>query len=120
MVPTGSPRTGSACPPMIGWDVGLSVTALLVTGALVVVGVVGAVLAFLDYCPPPDCSSVRLRVAVAGSLAVAVAAGIAGLAMTVLRIVARRISWPFALATLVVTTTAIAVGISGYAGAMGY
>ncbi|WP_139317195.1 MULTISPECIES: hypothetical protein [unclassified Pseudonocardia] len=122
MVPTGSPRAGTARGPVIGWDVALSGIALTVTGMLIALGVFGAVflVAFLDYCPPPACSSSRLLVSVAGSLAVAVAAGIAGLAMTVLRIVERRLSWPFALVTLAITTVAIGVGTAGYTSAIGY
>ena len=46
-------------------------------------------------------------------MVVAIAAGFAGLAVTIVRIVDRRASWPFALATLAVC--ALAVGIAGYA-----
>lgn len=122
MVPSGSSSTGPAHRPVIGWDVALSGIALATTGMLLAFGVFCALflVAFLEYCPPPVCSSSRMLVSVAGSLVVAVAAGIAGSAVTVLRIAARRISWPFALVTLVVTAIAIGAGAVGYAGAIGY
>lgn len=107
---------------MIGWDVLLSGLALTATGMMIALGVFCAVflVAFADFCPPSACSALHLLVSVAGPLVVAVAAGIAGLATTALRIAARRISWPFALATLVITTLAIGSGVAGYAGAIGY
>ena len=100
----------------------LSGVALALTGMLIALGVFGGafLVAFLDYCPPPGCSSSRILVSVVGSLVVAVAAGIAGLAVTALRIAERRISWPFAVATLVLAGTAIAVGAADYTSAIGY
>ncbi len=94
-------------------DVVLSVAALALAGAVVALGVTFAVLvvAYLDTCP--TCSSSGALVYVGGPVVVAIAAGFAGLAVTVLRIVDRRASWPFALATLVVCTLAVAIG--GYA-----
>ncbi|MCO5546655.1 hypothetical protein L7F22_000089 [Adiantum nelumboides] len=88
---------------------------------LVALGVFGAVflVAFLDYCPPRTCSSSAVLVSVGGSLVVAAAAGIAGLAMTVLRVVERRPAWPFALATLAVTGCAVVFGAVHYASAIG-
>ncbi|MEV1292541.1 hypothetical protein [Pseudonocardia sp. NPDC049635] len=107
---------------MIRWDVALSGIALALTGMLVALGVFGGVflLAFLDYCPPQTCSSSRIMVSVVGSLVVAAAAGIAGLAMTVLRIVERRISWPFALITLAIVAAAVGFGAADYTSAIGY
>lgn len=122
MPPTGSSRTGAARRPLVRWDVALSGTALALAGMLIALGVFGAVflVAFLDYCPPKTCSSSQILVSVGCSLVVAVAAGIAGLAMTMLRIAERRISWPFAVATLVVVGTVIAIGAADHAGAFGY
>lgn len=121
MPPTGSSRTGATRRPLIRWDVTLSGTALALAGILVALGVFGAVflVAFLDHCPPRTCSSSQLFVSVGCSLVVAVAAGVAGLAMTVLRVVERRISWPFAVATLVVVGAAIAIGAADYTSVIG-
>ncbi|BBG01097.1 hypothetical protein C8E95_6315 [Pseudonocardia autotrophica] len=122
MLSAGSPRTGADRRPVIRWDVALSGIALALTGMLVALGVFGGIflMAFLDYCPPKTCSSSRILVSVAGSLVVAAAAGIAGLAMTVLRIVERRVSWPFALITLAIVATAIGFGAADYTSAIGY
>lgn len=122
MLSTGSSRSGATRRPLLRWDVAVSGAALAVAGMLIALGVFGGVflIAFADYCPPRTCSSSQILVSVAGSLVVAVAAGIAGLAMTVLRIVERRISWPFAVAALLITTVAIAVGAVDYTSAIGY
>ncbi|MFP5072492.1 hypothetical protein ACLFMI_22850 [Pseudonocardia nantongensis] len=116
------PHSGAVRRPLVRWDVALSGCALALTGMLIALGMFGGVflVAFLDYCPPKTCSSSQILVSVAGSLAVAVAAGIAGLAMTVLRIVERRISWPFAVIALVITVVAIAFGALDYVSAIGY
>ncbi|MEQ3554422.1 hypothetical protein WIS52_28485 [Pseudonocardia nematodicida] len=122
MVSTGSARSGADRRPLLVWDVALSGFALALTGMLIALGVFGGVflMAFLDYCPPRTCSSLNILVSVGGSLVVAVAAGIAGLAMTVLRIVERRVSWPFAAVTLLIAAAAIAFGAADYTTAIGY
>lgn len=122
MPPTAPSRTGAARRPLIRWDVALAGSALALSGMLIALGVFGGVflVAFLDYCPPTTCSSSRVLVSVSCAVVVAVAAGIAGSAITVLRIVERRISWPFAIVTLVVVGTAIAVGAVDYTSAIGY
>lgn len=122
MLSTGPARPEAGRRPIVRWDAALSGAALAVTGMLVALGVFGAVflVAFLDYCPPRTCSSSAVLVSVGGSLVVAAAAGIAGLAMTVLRVVERRPAWPFALATLAVTCSAVVFGAVHYASAIGY
>ncbi|MER5671192.1 hypothetical protein [Pseudonocardia alni] len=122
MLSTGPARPETGRRPIARWDAALSGVALAVTGMLVALGVFGAVflVAFLDYCPPRTCSSSAVLVSVGGSLVVAAAAGVAGLAMTVLRVVERRPAWPFALVTLAVTGSAVAFGAVHYASAIGY
>lgn len=104
--PTTLPRTR-----LLVRDVVLSVVALALAGAVVAVGVTVAVL----LAAHPPASSTGALVSVGGPVVVAIAAGFAGLAVTIVRIVDRRASWPFALATLAVC--ALAVGIAGYAAA---
>ncbi|MEJ8282045.1 hypothetical protein [Pseudonocardia spirodelae] len=122
MLSTGSARPDAGRRAVVRWDAALSGAALALTGMLVALGVFGGVflVAFLDYCPPRTCSSSAVLVSVGGAVVVAVAAGIAGLAMTVLRVVERRPAWPFALATLVVTGAAVTFGAVHYASAIGY
>ncbi|WP_224390697.1 hypothetical protein [Pseudonocardia sp. ICBG1293] len=122
MLSTGPARPEAGRRPIVRWAAALSGVALAVTGMLVALGVFGAVflLAFLDYCPPQTCSSSAVLVSVGGSLVVAAAAGVAGLAMTVLRLVERRPAWPFALTTLLVVGAAVVFGAVHYASAIGY
>ncbi|MBN9756938.1 hypothetical protein Ae406Ps2_1769c [Pseudonocardia sp. Ae406_Ps2] len=122
MLSTGPVRPETRRRPIVRWDAALSGAALVVTGMLVALGIFGAVflVAFFEYCPPRTCSSSAVLVSVGGSLVVAAAAGVAGLAMTVLRVVERRPAWPFALATLAVAASAVAFGAVHYASAIGY
>lgn len=116
------PRAAAPKRPLILWDVVVSAVALVVAGMIVALGVFAAVflLAFLDYCPPQSCSTSGAVVAVGGAVVVAVAAGAAGLAVTVLRILDRRISWPFSVVTLAVCAVAIGFGMISYLDAVGY
>ncbi|MDQ4117236.1 MAG: hypothetical protein M3235_09780 [Actinomycetota bacterium] len=109
---TADPTTLPRARPLVR-DVVLSAVAMVLAGTVVAVGVT---LAVLLVAHPPT-SSTGALVSVGGPVVVAIAAGFAGLAVTVVRIVDRRASWPFALATLVVCT--LAVGLAGYA-ASGY
>lgn len=104
--PTSLPRAR-----LLVRDVVVSVVALVFAGAVVAAGVTVAVL----LAAHPPTSSTGALVSVGGPVVIAIAAGFAGLAVTVVRIVDRRSSWPFALATLVVCT--LAVALAGYAAA---
>lgn len=99
----------------------LSVVALVVAGLVVGLGVVIGVfaVAFLDYCPPATCSSGGAVASVGVALLVAVAIGIAGLVVTIMRIAGRRISWPFSAGTLVLCVVALGVGALAYRTAVG-
>ncbi|RZT87120.1 hypothetical protein EV383_4028 [Pseudonocardia sediminis] len=122
MLPDGSRSRVAAKRPLIAWDVAISVVALTITGMTVALGVFGAVflIAFLDYCPPQNCSTSGALVSVGGSVVVAFAAGLGGLVVSVLRILDRRTSWPFSVVTLLVCATAIGVGMIRYLDAVGY
>ena len=54
-----------------------------------------------------------------GGLAVAVAIGVAGLVVTIVRLSRRRIAWPFAVGALVLSVVALAGGIAAYASSAG-
>lgn len=99
-------------PGLLVRDVVVSVSALVLAWAVVVVGMVLAApaLAHRDGCA--TCGTSGALVSVAGPVVVALAAALAGLAVTAVRIVDRRVSWPFALVTLGVCL--VAVGIEGY------
>lgn len=113
-IPT-QPRT-SGKPPISATDLWISVAALTLT---VVVGAVGAAgglfsLAFLDYCPPESCSANGAATAVLGSVLIAALVGLAGLTVTIIRLVRRKPGWPFAIATLCTCGVALCAGLVGY------
>ncbi|MFC4948363.1 hypothetical protein [Pseudonocardia sp. GCM10023141] len=108
-------------PPLIAWDVTLSVIALALTGLLVAGGVVIGFfsVAFLDHCPPERCSAEGAWTAVGIALLVAVVIGLAGMVVAIVRITRRRISWPFAVGALLLCVATLVAGIAGYAAAVG-
>jgi len=116
-----SPTVRQQKPPMSGPDLAVSISALVVTALL---GIAAAVfgmfsLAFLDNCPPESCSADGAFTAVASALAVAAAIGAVGLTVTVGALYRRRLAWPFAIATLVLCLIAFVLGGVGYAVAVG-
>ncbi len=109
-------------PPRVkGWDVAVSVTALVFTvmlgGLALLVGVFS--LAFLDHCPPETCSADGAVTAVGATLGAAGLVGVAGLVTTLVRLARRRTAWPFAVGTLVVCLLTCMAGVVGYAAAVG-
>ena len=110
------PAPDAPKPPISAADAALSI-GLLVTAA--VLGVVGAamgmfVLAFLDYCPPQRCSADGAVTAVGTALLVALAIGVIGVAMTVIRLFRRKPGWPFAAGTLALCVLTLFAGGVGY------
>jgi hypothetical protein len=115
------PTAGPPKPPMSGPDLAVSISALVVTALL---GIAAAVfglfsLAFLDYCPPESCSADDAFTAVASALAIAAAIGTVGVTVTVVALYRRELAWPFAIATLVLCLFAFVLGGVGYAVAVG-
>lgn len=106
---------------MRGWDVAVSMTALVFTlmlgGLAVLVGIFS--LAFLDYCPPESCSADGAVTAVMVTLVAAGALGVAGLVATGVRLARRKTAWPFAVGTLVVCLLTCMAGVVAYASAVG-
>jgi len=104
-----------------GADLAISITALIIT---VLLGAVAAVfglfsLAFLDHCPQESCSVDGAVTAVGTALLIAFVIGVAGLVVTVVRLIRRKPGWPFAVATLVLCAVAVFLGGVGYAMAVG-
>lgn len=98
----------------------MSGVLLLVVAAVVAMAVLGGVflLAFGE-CAAPRCDVVASRAVVIAGLAVAVLAGMGGLAVSVRRIARRRVAWPFALATLVVCAAVVVAAWSVHRAATG-
>ncbi|OZF50721.1 hypothetical protein CH293_14385 [Rhodococcus sp. 14-2470-1b] len=106
---------------MKGWDVAVSVTALVFTvmlgGLALLVGVFS--LAFLDHCPPETCSVDGAVTAVGVALGAAGLVGVVGVVTTLVRLARRRTAWPFAIGTLVMCMLTCMAGVVGYAAAVG-
>ncbi|MFC8179550.1 hypothetical protein ACFULT_11805 [Rhodococcus sp. NPDC057297] len=106
---------------MKGWDVAVSVTALVFTvmlgGLALLVGVFS--LAFLDHCPPETCNVDGAVTAVGVALGAAGLVGVVGVVTTLVRLARRRTAWPFAVGTVVVCMLTCMAGVVGYAAAVG-
>jgi hypothetical protein len=116
-----APQPQPPKPPISTHDLLISIGALVLTVAL---GVVAAAmglfsLAFLDYCPPQSCSAEGAVTAVGTALLVAFGLGVIGLVVTVSQLYRRKPGWPFAIATFALCAVALAVGVVGYASAVG-
>lgn len=107
--------------PVSGGDIAASVTALVVA---LLIGAVAAVLglfsvAFLDYCPPPRCSTEGAVSAVFTAVIAAAGIFVVGLVATIVALVCRRRGWPYAVGTLVLVVIALFCGGVGYSMAVG-
>lgn len=102
-------------------DLVISIVALVLT---VMMGAGAAVmglflLAFLDSCPPESCSADGAVTAIGTALLIALVVGLAGLVVTIVQLVRRRLAWPFAVGTLVLCGVICVLGGVGYAAAVG-
>jgi hypothetical protein len=108
-------------PPIVTTDLWVSIGALVLTGAFGVVAAATGLfsLAFLDSCPPPNCSAEGAAGAVWSALVAAFGIGVVGLVVTVVQLYRRKLAWPFAVGTLVLCVVAVGLGGVGYAMAVG-
>jgi hypothetical protein len=84
--------------PRAQGDLVISIVALVL---VVLLGAAAAVmglfsLAFLDYCPPENCSVDGAVTAVGTALMIAFVVGLIGLVVTIVALVRRSLAWPFA------------------------
>lgn len=119
--PPSHPYGPPAKRPISGLDLGVSITALVLT---VLFGVLATfmgffMLAFLDHCPPETCSVDGAVTAVGGALLAAAAIGVTGLTLTIVQLVRRGPAWPFAVGTLALCVVACVLGGFGYETAVG-
>jgi hypothetical protein len=108
-------------PPISGVDLGISITALVLTvafGALAAfIGVF--LLAFLDSCPPATCSVESGITAVGATLLIAAAIGVTGLVLTLVQLIRRGLAWPFAVGAFVLCVLTCVIGVHFYGKAVG-
>ncbi len=117
MYPPPPPRKA----PISAVDLTLSIIGLVLT---VLAGAGAAVmglflLAFLDHCPPETCSAEGAVTAVGTALIVALAVGVVGTVVTIVRLVLRKAAWPFAIGTLLLCGVICLFGVAGYSSAVG-
>lgn len=116
------PAQLGAKPPVVKWDVALSAGLLIISavGWIVAAGSELFVLAFTDYCPAETCDANKASQSITIALSVAAAVVVVGVVLAIMRIIRRRLAWPFAVATLVLSTAAEVLGFVGYVAAVGY
>jgi hypothetical protein len=95
------------------------VISILVIALIPFVGAAAAflgifMLAFLDNCPSETCSAEHAALSVWTSIGVGVCVAIAGIVVTIVRLVRQRLAWPFAVGTLLLC------GVIGVAGVVGF
>jgi hypothetical protein len=73
----------------------------------------------LDSCPPETCSAEGAATAIGTALVGATVVGPAGLVVTVVQLVRRKLAWPFAVGTLVLCGAICVAGVVGYFVAVG-
>lgn len=100
------------------------VISILVLVSIPFVGAAAAflgifMLAFLDNCPPETCSAEHAALSVWTAIGVAVCIALAGIIVTIVRLVRQRLAWPFALGTLVICGAVGVVGMVGFLMAVG-
>jgi len=117
-----TPTAPSRKPPPDRSDVVLS-TVLLVISAIgwaTAAGMEFFAMAFTDYCPAETCSADRAFLSIAVGLSAAAALVVIGAVLAIIRIIRRRLGWPFAAATLLLSVAAEVLGFVGYVVAVGY
>jgi hypothetical protein len=117
-----TPAGPGAKPPPAKWDVALSAVLVIIStaGWIAAAGSELFVLAFTDYCPAETCDAHRASLSIAVALLAAAAFIVIGAVLAIVRIIRRRLGWPFAVATLVLSVAAEALGFVGYIAAVGY
>ncbi|MGB3483654.1 MAG: hypothetical protein WBB07_15760 [Mycobacterium sp.] len=108
-------------PPISGVDLGISITAILLTAAFgAVAAFIGVfMLAFLDTCPPATCSVEGAIGSVGGALLIAAAVGVSGITFTIVQLTRRARAWPIAVGTLVLCIVICVIGLFAFGAAVG-
>ncbi|WP_155926345.1 hypothetical protein [Mycolicibacterium sp. CBMA 234] len=115
------PLPPPAKPPISGADLAVSITMLVLTfvggGVAAFFGLFA--MAFTDYCPQATCDIDAGVNAMAAGFVVAALVGVAGTAVTVVRLTQRKTAWPFAVGTMALCAVMCLLGIGGYFAAVG-
>lgn len=108
-------------PPISGVDLGISITAMVLTVAFgafaAFIGVF--ILAFLDTCPPATCSVEGAIGSVGGALLITAVTGVIGITFTIIQLTRRKLAWPVAVGTFVVCVLICVLGLFAFGAAVG-
>ncbi|CAN5543350.1 hypothetical protein BH11ACT6_BH11ACT6_07620 [soil metagenome] len=117
MPPPPAPRK----PPISGVDLGISLTAMILTLAFgafaVVIGMF--LLLVLESCPPALCSVDGGVSAVLVTWLIAAVIGLLGFTVTIVQLVRRALAWPYAVGMLVLCVATCVIGVYVYGDAVG-
>lgn len=108
-------------PPISTVDLVVSIITIVLIAAC---GVVAAamyfmMLAFTDSCPPERCSIEGAVAALLTAFIVGVVVGAGGSIVTIVRLVRRKLAWPWALGALMTCGLITMLGVGGYVAAVG-
>jgi hypothetical protein len=117
-----TPTAPGPKPPADRTDLVLSIVLLVISAVswAAAAGMELLVMAFTDYCPAETCNADRAFLSIAVALLIAAAVVVVGAVVAIIRIVRRRLGWPFAAATLLLSIAAEVLGFVGYIAAVGY
>lgn len=76
-------------------------------------------LAFLDNCPSETCSAEHAALSVWTAIGVVVCIALAGIILTIVRLVRQRLAWPFAVGTFMLCGVVGVIGVVGFMIAVG-
>lgn len=116
MPPPQAPRK----PPISGVDLGISITAMVLTLAFGAIALVAGLfmLAIADKCPPAICSGDDAMTVVGITLLISAVIGVAGFAVTIVQLVRRKLAWPYAVGMFILCVITCVVGVYAYGGAV--
>lgn len=108
-------------PPISGVDMGISITAMVLTVAFTAFAAFIGIfmLAFLDTCPRATCSVEGAIGAVGGTLLITAVTGVVGITVAIIQLLRRSLAWPIAVGTFVLCVLICVIGINIFGAAVG-
>lgn len=108
-------------PPISGVDFGVSIITMVLNVAFLAAATFLGVflLAFIDSCPPATCSMDGAVTAVVSALLIAGAIGLAGIVITIVRLIRRARAWPWAAGAFTLCVITCVIGFFVFSAAVG-
>lgn len=96
------------------------ITIVLIAASGVVAGAMYFMMfAFTDSCPPERCSIEGAVTALLAAFVVGLVVGVGGSIAAIVRLVRRKLAWPWAVGALVACGVIAMLGVAGYLAAVG-